>query len=594
MSINLLDYPFDPSLILQKKRSIKRELLAKEGLIPKKIALMSGVTIGVFKDILELFLLANGIQPTFYEGEYALFYEELVFDDGSLKDFAPDLIYIHTSEHCIKTRPVPGMSADDVSAMLEGESARFTNAAAAARGFGCPVILNNFELPSYRTMGNFEASTSTGGVRYIRRLNERLAQFADETPNVYLNDLAYLQAQHGMDAFSDATTWYAYKYPCAMDKIPYFAQSVANIIKSIFGRNKKALALDLDNTLWGGIVGDDGAQGIVLGLETPTGMAYSAFQQYLKELGALGVLLNVNSKNEEANALSGFTRSDSILKREDFICFKANWEPKSHNLIAMAKEINIFPDSFVFIDDNPVEREIVRQHVAGVAVPELSAPEDYIKSIDRSGYFEVTSLSADDQKRATMYKENAARTAMQQSFGDYSDFLKSLEMTGEFGAFDAAHAERITQLVNKSNQFNLTTRRYSAAEIETLSTDDTAITLYGRLIDKFGDNGIVSCVAGQIEGDVLDLSLWIMSCRVLKRDLEKAMFDLILAAAREKGVKTIRGHYYPTAKNLLVKDFYATIGFELVHEDEQGNKEYTHPVSADYTPQCNVMKIVHL
>ncbi len=591
MAINLLDYPFDASLILQKKRAIKRELLAQENLTPKKIALMSGVTVGVMKDMLELFLLANGIKPTFYEGEYALFYQELVFDDGSLKDFAPDLIYIHTSEHCLQNRPLPSMAEADAAPLLQAELGRFTTAATAALGFGCPVILNNFELPTYRIMGNMEGTAPGGYLRFVRRLNEQLASFADATPHCYLNDLAYLQAQHGMDAFSDATTWYAYKYPCAMDKMPYFAQSVANIIKSIFGKNKKALALDLDNTLWGGVIGDDGPEGIVLGAETPTGMAYTAFQQYLKELSALGVLLNVSSKNEEANALAGFTRSDSVLKRDDFISFKANWEPKSQNIIAMANEISIFTDSFVFMDDNPAEREIVRQQVAGVRVPELTAPEDYIKAIDRSGYFEVTSLSADDQKRVEMYKENAARTALQQNFGDYSEYLRSLEMTATLGSFDAPHAERITQLVNKSNQFNLTTRRYNAAEIEALSQNSAAITLYGQLADKFGDNGIVSCVSGLIEGDTLDVTLWVMSCRVLKRDFEKAMFDRIAACAIAKGVKTICGHYYPTAKNLLVKDFYATIGFALTATDEAGNKTYHFDLTGGYTPQCDVIAV---
>ncbi len=369
------------------------------------------------------------------------------------------------------------------------------------------------------------------------------------------------------------------------------AQSVANIVKSLLGRNKKALALDLDNTLWGGVIGDDGPEGITMGLETPAGMAYTEFQQYLKELSALGVLLNVDSKNEAANAEAGFARADSVLKKEDFICFKANWEPKSQNLVAMAKQINIFPDSFVFIDDNPAEREIIRQQVPGVAVPELGAPEDSIKAIDRSGYFEVTTLSADDRKRAEMYKENAQRAELQASFGDYADYLKSLGMRGEFGHFDTPHAERITQLINKSNQFNLTTRRYTAAEVESLIGSPEHVTLYGRLIDKFGDNGLVSIVIGHKQGDAMDIELWVMSCRVLKRDFEKAMCDRLVEDAAAMGVKTLRGHYYPTAKNLLVKDFYATIGFSLKSEDAAGNKEYEFPIPADYAPQCTVMEI---
>ena len=589
--MNILDYPFDPAMILQKKRSLKRTLSQTPGLVPKKVAIMSGSTIGEIKNILEVFLLANGIQPTFHEGGYALFYENLVFDDGSLAAFAPDIIYIHTSQRNIKNWPQPGDSADTVKDLLNAEFNRFAGAAKAALGFGCPVIVNNFDLPLFRAMGNKEGSADYGRIRFVRRLNEMLADLVDTTPNLYLNDLAYLQAIHGMDDFSSSTTWYAYKYACSTDCIPYLCQSVANIIKSLLGRNKKALALDLDNTLWGGIIGDDGPEGIEFGSETPTGMAYAEFQSYLKQLSGLGVLLNVCSKNEEANAVAGFERADSVLKKDDFVCFKANWDPKHLNLAAMAKEINILPESFVFMDDNPAEREIVRRELPSVVVPELAEPEDYIAAIDRAGYFEVTNLSADDQKRTQMYKQNAQRAALEQSFGNYDDYLKSLDMTGEFGSFDDAHAERITQLINKTNQFNLTTRRYTAAEVEGLIGNDEYVTLYGRLIDKFGDNGIVTSIIGHVQGEVMDIDLWIMSCRTFKRKLEHAMFDRLVEAAAAKGVKKIVGHYGPTAKNLLVKDFYATIGFEKVDEDSVGNCTFEFTGFEGYKPLCDVMEI---
>lgn len=589
--MNILDFPFDSSLILQKKRSIRRELSAREGLVEKRIAIMSGVTVGVCKDMLEVFLLANGIKPSFFESEYNLFYETLVFGDEALKAFAPEVIYIHTSMHNIKLWPTVADDAQAVEDKLQAELSRFTQAAQAALAYGCPVVINNFDLPVSRVMGNLEGSDARGKVRFVRRLNELLAAFADKTPNLYLNDLEYLQAQQGMDAFSDQTAWYAYKYPCAIDMIPLLAQSVANIIKSLLGRNKKALALDLDNTLWGGVIGDDGAEGIVFGSETPTGMAYAAFQQYLKDLSETGILLNVDSKNEESIAETGFARADSVLKKDDFICFKANWNPKSENLAAMAKEINILPESFVFMDDNPAEREIIRQQLPNVTVPEMTAPEDYIKAIDRSGYFEVTTLSADDRSRTAMYKQNAERAALEQSFGSYDDYLKSLEMTGEFGHFDMPHAERITQLINKTNQFNLTTRRYTAAEVEGLMDNDEYITLYGRLIDKFGDNGIVTALIGRCQGTVLDIDLWIMSCRTFKRKLEHAMFDRLVEDARAKGITTIRGHYYPTAKNLIVKDYYATIGFKKISEDDAGNCEFVFDITPDYSLQCDCMEI---
>lgn len=593
--MDIWDAGYDTAELLAKKRRLKRTLREAGGsaLVHKKIALLSGATVGATRDLLELYLLAAGIDPEFYEGGYGLFYENLLFDDGSLRAFAPDVIYLHTCLHNLKQLPCPADSSSDAQAMLDAELGRFTAAAKAALGYGCPVVLNNFDLPTARVLGNRDGVDLRGKVRFVRRLNEALASLAEQTPNLYLNDLAYLQAQCGMDVFSDATAWYAYKLPCAMAALPLLAKSVAAIVKSLFGRNKKALALDLDNTLWGGVIGDDGPEGIVFGSETPAGMAYAAFQQYLRELGQCGVLLNVDSKNEPANAEAGFARADSILKKDDFVCFKANWAPKSQNLAAMAGEINILPESFVFVDDNPAEREIVRQQMPGAAVPELdaAAPEDFIKALDRSGWFEVTTLSADDTRRTEMYRQNAQRAELAAGAGSYRDYLKSLAMVGEFGHFDAPHAERITQLINKTNQFNLTTRRYSAAEVARLIGDGGHITLYGRLIDRFGDNGIVTVLIGSLAGDTLTIDLWIMSCRTFKRELEFALFDRLVEDARAAGVKRIVGRYLPTAKNLLVRDFYATLNFTLTEETPDGARTFVLENPDGCTPRCDVMEI---
>ncbi|MEG1381027.1 MAG: HAD-IIIC family phosphatase [Ruthenibacterium sp.] len=585
-----LEYPFDGALILQKKRSLKRILSAQSNLIPKKIALLSGSTIGDIQNMMELFLLQDGIAPTFYTGGYGLYYENLVFDDGALAAFAPDVIYIHTSVQNITEWPLQADSADDANAKLNNTFARFQHMWQAAAKFGCPIIQNNFDAPSYRLLGNRDAVDVHGRVHFVNQLNAKFAEYAAETPNFYLHDLNYLAASVGLDNWFSPATWYAYKYAMDTPYLATLAHSVTRILKSLFGKNKKSVILDLDNTLWGGIIGDDGPEGIVLGKETPAGMAYSEFQTYLKELSALGIMLNVCSKNEEANALAGFERADSVLKRDDFLCFKANWEPKHLNVAAIAKEINIGTDSFVFMDDNPAERDIVRREIAGIAVPELTAPEQYIRAIDKAGYFEVTTLSADDKKRNEMYKQNLQRAAEQQSFGDYDDYLRGLSMYAEIGAFDAPHAERITQLINKTNQFNFTTRRYTAAEVENLIADPDSITLYGRLVDKFGDNGIVTALIAHKRGTEADIDLWVMSCRTFKRKLEHAIFDRLVALCAAQGITKINGFYIPTAKNLLVSDFYATIGFTQTAE-ENGAKNFAFTAFDGYVPQNNVMDI---
>ena len=582
--MSVLEYPFDGDVILQKKRALRRELLQKEGLIPKKIALFSGSTIGEIKNILELFLLENGIIPTFYEGEYALFYENLVFNDGSLAAFAPDFIYIHTSAKNLKHLPSPADSEADIAAAEDAEFARFAAAWQAAARYHCPIIQNNFELPTCRLFGNKDASDLHGHVRYVHALNARFAEYARQTPNFYINDIHYLSALAGLDTWCSESAWYAYKYALDMQCIPLLCHSIANIIKSLLGKNKKSVILDLDNTLWGGIIGDDGADGVALGLETPEGMAYTAFQQYLKDLSALGVLLTVCSKNEESIAKTGFARADSVLQYEDFVSFKANWQPKHLNVDAIAKELNLLPDSFVFMDDNPAEREIVQTEIAGIAVPKLTAPEEYRKAIDRAGYFEVTTLSADDKNRSEMYRQNKVRQEAEASFGNYEDYLKSLAMHCTIAPFDAPHAERVTQLINKTNQFNLTTRRYTPAEVEALISHRDYITLYGSLVDKFGDNGIVTAIIGKRSGETLTIDLWIMSCRTFKRHLEYAMFDALCLQCRAAGIKTIHGIYLPTAKNLLVSDFYATIGFTAC-----GDGRFVYELPEKHVPLCTVM-----
>lgn len=590
-----LEYPFDPEWILKKKKALKRELLqnTQQTFLEKKIAILGGSTTRDIRDILELFLLNYGIRPCFYESEYNQYYADGMFPNPALEEFHPDILYIHTSNRNIEQYPSLEDDRTLVTQKLQAEYERFQALWEHLHAvYGCPVIQNNFEPPLYRLLGNRDASDHRGRWNYIQRLNQMFYEYADTHQGFYIHDICYEAADYGLERWSDPFYWNMYKYAMCVPAIPYTAFQLARIIKSIFGRNKKVLNLDLDNTLWGGVIGDDGPENIEIGQETSLGQTYAEFQDYLKQHKKLGVLLSVNSKNNEEMALSGLERVDSVLKREDFVVFRANWEPKSHNLYATAEELKLLPESFVFVDDNPAEREIVRQEVPGAAVPEITKVEEYIRVLDRSGFFEVTNFSEDDLKRNEMYLANEQRNRMQKNFSDYGDYLCSLEMKAQIGAFDPAYFSRIAQLTNKSNQFNLTTHRYSQSEIEQIAADPQYLKLCGRLEDKFGDNGVVSIVIGRKEKDVLQIELWLMSCRVLKRDMEYAMMDTLVKQCRDCGIRQIYGYFYPTAKNAMVKDFYALQGFEKLEEDVDGNAKWSFRIPEQYTLKNQVITVM--
>lgn len=589
-----LEYPFDSELIRKKRLKYRKALLSDTTTkyLEKRIAILGGSTTDEIKNMIELFLLNVGIEATFYESEYNQFYEDGMFDNARLVEFKPDLIYIHTSSRNILNWPKTADKPEDVKALLDAELERF-------RGlwdhlfekYHCPIIQNNFELPFYRVLGNQDAVMVQGKSYFVNQLNEGFYRYARERENFFIHDIHYEAASYGIAEWSNPFYWHMYKYALAVPAIPFTAYGVATIIKSIFGKNKKVLALDLDNTLWGGVIGDDGAENIEIGQETALGQTYSEFQNYVKDLKGIGTLLTVISKNNEDVARSGFERPDSVLKVEDFVSFKANWEPKDQNLLAEASELNLLPESFVFVDDNPAEREIVRQGIPGAAVPEINRVENYIQILDHAGYFEPTKLSEDDLKRNEMYLENAKRNHAQLAFTDYGEYLKSLEMTGTIKPFQDLYMSRIAQLSNKSNQFNLTTRRYTQAEVEETAKDGRHITLYGKLEDKFGDNGVVSVVIGEIKGLELHIDLWIMSCRVLKRDMEYAMMDRLVEEAQARGLHSLYGYYYPTAKNAMVRDFYSTLGFEKISEDEAGNTCWKFNLTKPYTKKNKYISV---
>ena len=591
--MDILKYPFDAQLILRTKKKIRRELLAdKSTRIQKKIAILGGSTTSEIRDMLDLFLLDQGIEAEFYESEYNNYWQDVMFDNPKLIRFQPDIIFIHTTSRNLTNLPELTDKSDIIQRKLNEvfETMRMMWDKI-AETYHCTVIQNNYERPRYRLLGNRDIFDEHGCSNFAAKLNDNLYEYARSHRNFFINDIDFLSASYGLQKWNDPNYWYMYKCVPALPAVPEFAFNLANIIKSIYGKNKKALVTDLDNTLWGGIIGEDGTENIEIGQETPVGQLYSEFQTYIKAHKAFGTLLAVDSKNDMEDALAGLNRPDSVLKPEDFLIIKANWEPKDKNIREIAQELNIGTDAIVFLDDNPAERHIVHAQVPDASVPEIGQPQDYLTTLDRSGFFEMTNFTEDDIQRSEMYKANIRRIHQEAAFTNYQDYLLSLEMQAEIKSFSALYLPRIAQLTNKSNQFNLTTKRYTEAELTEMTEDPNCITLYGKLSDKFGDNGLVTVVCGHIDGTVLHIDLWLMSCRVLKRDMEYAMMDKLVECCQRNEISTIRGYYFPTKKNKMVSDFYGQMGFTKINEDNEGNSVWELKHMEEYRPKNSVIEV---
>lgn len=565
----MLDYPLNSSLILRKKHAIKKELMLNDNLVSKNIALLCGSTVSEIKHILELFLLKQGIKPNFYESEFNTYFEEAVFENKKLEAFKPDIIYIHTTNKNISSYPSMDNSSKDIDTSIQDEIDRFAQIWTSLSKYNSAIIQNNFELPQHRVLGNLDCYDPRGAVNYIQKLNTCFAHEASTRANLYLNDINYLSASIGLSSWYDKTMWHAYRYALSYEAIPHLAKSLSAIIGAIVGNVKKGLILDLDNTCWGGVIGDDGLNGIAIGRETAVAETYSSFQEYAKTLKDRGIILAACSKNEMGNAQMGFTHPDTVLVKDDFATFEANWDPKHSNILKISDTLNLGLDSFVFIDDNPAERQIVSSNLPMVSVPEVGQNvSDFIDHIDKNYYFETISLSTDDLKRNEFYKNNTERLTQQLKCIDYGTYLQSLLMTADIQPFSPIYVDRITQLINKTNQFNLTTKRYTLAEVEAITNSPDHLTLYGRLKDKFGDNGLVSVLIGRIQHDECHINSWLMSCRVLKRDMEYAMLDTFVSQCQKMGIKRLVGYYYPTEKNSMVSTLYNNVGFDSISGDK--------------------------
>jgi FkbH-like protein len=530
----------------------------------------------------------RGLQVTPFIGGFGQFRQELMQPDSPLRAFAPDVVLLSLRATDIMDRMPLGATNDEVDAAVAGAVRGLGDLWRIARTeIGAAVIQQTFLHTDYPVFGNFDGAVAASAHSITDRLN-RAVRDAAAAEGVMLLDIAHWSAIHGLPVWYDATRWHHAKQLIAPTAAVFYGDLVGRLLAAMRGLSAKCLVLDLDNTLWGGVIGDDGMDGIVLGQGSGAGEAFIAFQSYAKQLSQRGVILAVCSKNTHEIAEAVFLEHpDMVLRRGDIAAFVANWNDKPSNLREIARTLNIGIDSLVFFDDNPAEREIVRQTLPEVAVPE--APEDaahYIACLAEAGYFEAIAFTEDDRARAEQYRANSERGQAMAGGTDIGAFLASLDMKMVAAPFTAVDLPRITQLTNKSNQFNLTTRRYTQDQMAAFAASKTAVTLSFRLVDKFGDNGLIGVLIAlpdAADPAALRIDTWLMSCRVLGRQVEAETINQLCRIAQDRGFTNIIGDYFPTPKNALVRDIYARMGFAHVAGDAGGATQWSLTL-ADFQP----------
>jgi FkbH-like protein len=577
----------------QSLRMLRRKLSGRSlaHLARLKLAVLSNHTISQLIPLLDLFLFAGGIDATIFQGGYGTVSQDILDPASALYSERPQIVFIATNWRDLRHAPNAGDSRELVLSAIEKEVSYWSALwRMAHERLGCQIIQNNFDMRPWRTFDNHDGREPSSLSGYVARLNIALADRSP--PYVTIHDLDHLSTTYGRWAWGDEQYFHLAKVPCAPQCQVGYAHHVASLILAQRGLSKKCLVLDLDNTLWGGVVGDDGIGGIRLGQGDPEGEAYLAFQGYIKALRARGIILAVCSKNDLANAKEPFDKHPGMLLRlEDISCFVANWDDKAANIRAIATTLNIGLDSLVFVDDNPVERALVRKYAPEVAVPELPAdPSEYIRAIDQHHYFQVVSLSAEDYRRADLYRDNAAREVALLGSTNMDEFLKSLRMTARVESVNDLSLERTVQLINKSNQFNLTTRRYTTSQIQIVRNDPKWVTRTISLADRFGDNGLISVLMAHENGDSLHIDTWLMSCRVLKRGVESLALNELVDAARHRGVRRLAGMFIPSGKNAMVAGHYREMGFTQSGKDENGTTYWSLPLK-DFVPRENFIEV---
>jgi len=530
-------------------------------LSPFRLGILASATLDLVVDCLPAAAARHGVALEITGAAYGQVMQDALDPTSAVNSARLDAVLIAV-DHRWLGLDKPTLAGDPANLVSQAlASLRAVTEGLRANG-GAPAILQTLAQPPAALFGSFDRRWR-GSVRaMIESANAAIVALAEETGS-YLLDVAALAEQAGTELWFDPVHWLTYKLPFAAECVPAYCDLIGRLLGAIRGKARKCLVLDLDNTLWGGVIGDDGVEGIVLGQGSAKGEAFLAVHHAALDLRARGVILAACSKNDDAVARRALREHPEMaLREEHFSAFQANWLDKASNLETIARSLNIGLDALVMLDDNPAERALIRAALPMVAVPELpNDPSHYARYLAWAGYFESIAYSAEDAGRAQSYAADAMRAEIRSGAGNIDEYLSSLAMNIRFAPFDAKGRQRIAQLINKTNQFNLTTRRYSAAEVSAMEEDESVFTLQVHLEDRFGDLGMIGVVICRAAGEEWDIDTWLMSCRVLGRRVEQAVLAQIARAARRRGALRLVGTYIPTSKNAMVKDHYERLGF---------------------------------
>ncbi len=558
-----------------RKRALTKGLIARPEKI-RRVAIVGGANLRPLVSFIEHFAaVSEGVNCDIWTGEYDNYHAEIMADESPLYEFKPDTVLLLPSERrCIYGGPLASSRAEQEAAGRRLADELLDLCASVHARCGSEVVIGNFRLSPYFDPGPMRSTSLISDYAFRKFVNLELG--ARLPSYAHICDIEFLSNRRGNLSGVDDRTWFESKQPFAAGLLVDVAREYAHVLSNLTSAAKKVLVLDLDNTLWGGVVGDDGLEGIELGTTSPRGEAYRDFQQYLLELVKRGVLLAVCSKNDHDKAIEPFEKHpEMVLRLKDIACFKANWEPKSENIRQIARELNLGIDSLVFMDDNRAEIEIVNQFV-----PEVSTiwagddPSEFTAKLRDSRFFEFRNITTEDVQRVQQYKQESERQQLLSASTDMGSYLDSLEMMGTIKPFDKMDAPRIAQLIGKSNQFNLTTRRRTEAEVLDIVDDDRYCAFTMRLSDRFGDHGLIAIVIGNVCGVEFTIDTWLMSCRVLKRQVEEEVLNEIVRLAGARGCIRVTGIYIPTAKNDMVRELYPNLGFTHSGEKDGGAQIY--------------------